>query len=220
MLAAALWASCFGSAGDRDRAAARNTETYIRIVAGRIVEFRRITGQYPASLAELCDRGLLCGGGRPLVGSYDGWGQPMDYVRVNDGFQVRSLGADARPGTQDDQVFDLSRDRARAREIAGCYQSEQGAFGLSSLFVKLDTTLGTIGSANATYSLVVITLGNQGEAEWYPVGRDSVVLQWVMHRESLRSLRASVQGNTLLVVRDLNEGSRRMITIRRTTCPT
>jgi len=217
----ALWFSCFGGAGDRDRTAARNTETYIRIVAAKVMDFRRTTGHYPASLTELCDRGLLnCEARHPLNGSYDGWGRLMDYVRLNDGFRIRSDGADARPATQDDQVFDLSRDRARAQEIAGCYQVQQGALGLSSQFIKLDTTLGTIWSASATYSLTLIALGNQGDAEWYPLGRDSVVLQWVMHREYVRSLRAHVEGDTLFGVPDLNEGSRRVITIVRASCTT
>ncbi len=221
LFTSALSSACsrHSTAQDSTADAVRNTETYVRVVAGLALGFRSITGRYPVALRELCDRGLRnCGGVRRLDGSNDGWGRPLVYTPLDRGFEIRSLGADGRLDTQDDQVFDLQLDRSRARRLMGCYEYRKGSFDLSSPFVRLDTIAGTVGSTNATYLLMLTVPGNPGEAEWYPAGQDSVVLQWLESRESLVSVRAHVQGDTIDAATSNAQAGQRLITLVRVPC--
>jgi len=183
---------------DSREEASRNTETYIRIVAGLATEFRSHKGRYPVSLAELCNYSQRnCGSQRPLDGVNDGWGRPFVYKTLDAGFEIASLGSDGILGTPDDQVVNPVRDRVRARQVAGCYRVARGWWPSYSPRVELDTAPGTIGPVTGTYALHASVPGGSGQAEWYPVSQDSVVLQWVAFREAVPSIRARVYGDTL-----------------------
>lgn len=100
--------------------ASRNTETYIRIVAGLAAEFDSVRGRYPVSLAELCIYSQRdCSSRRPVDGVNDGWGRPFVYKTLDTGFEIASLGPDGILGTPDDQVVNPVQDRIRASKVAG-----------------------------------------------------------------------------------------------------
>ena len=173
-----------------------NTETYVRIVAGLAEAYRSQVGRYPVALSELCTHGLRnCGGIRPLDGDNDGWGRPFVYTPIGAGFELRSLGADGTVDTPDDYIVNSDADRVRARELAGCYTASRSLWEGRSSSVRLDTTAGTLGPTNGTYRLLIDAPRNFG-AEWYPVGRDSVALQW-NEFPAVPSIRARVAGDTL-----------------------
>jgi len=197
--------------------ATRNTETYVRIVAGLTEAYRSQVGRYPVALSELCTHGLNnCGGARPLDGGNDGWGRPFVYTPMDTGFELRSLGADGTVDTPDDYVVNSDADRARARELATCYAASPAWWEGRSSLVRLDTTGGTIGPTNGTYLLVIDAPRNLG-AEWYPVGRDSVVLQWNAF-PAVPSIRARIVGDTLRARGTSALGEGRILELVRVAC--
>ena len=178
--------------------ASRNTETYIRIVAGLVTEFMSVRGRYPVSLAELCIYSQRdCSTQRPVDGVNDGWGRPFVYRTLDTGFEIVSLGPDGIVRTPDDQVVNPVQDRVRASKVAGCYRVARGWWPSYSPKVQLDTAPGTVGPFNSTYALDVSAPGGSGQAEWYLVGQDSLILQWVAFREAVSSIRARIYGDTL-----------------------
>jgi len=178
--------------------ASRNTETYIRIVAGWATEFQGVRGRYPVSLAELCNYNQrACSSRRPVDGVNDGWGRPFVYKTRDTEFEIVSVGADGILGTPDDQVVNPVQDRLRASKVAGCYTVARGWWPSYSPKVQLDTGPGTIFRVNDAYALDVSAPGGSGQAEWYLVGQDSLILQWVVFREGVSSIRARVYGDTL-----------------------
>jgi len=177
-IAICAWSTSCGSAPQFPVRA--QTEWDLRDLHRSILVFRTTSGKWPPRLAEACHPGdSRCGPQGPYSWGRDGWGQEIRYALSDSGFEIRSPGPDAESGTADDMVVREPDDRIRAKQLAGCYRPLNGWFRGAPGYVALDTTPGTIGPFGAGYRLVLSGIGYRGEAEWYPVGQDSVVLQWI-----------------------------------------
>lgn len=86
----------------RSRPSSR-TVTITESLASLLIEHRRRGGSFPETLDDLAASGL-----RPYLGTTDEWGNPIQYVRRGNRFELRSAGPDGTMGTNDDVVVNDS----------------------------------------------------------------------------------------------------------------
>jgi hypothetical protein len=205
----------FAQAGPR-----MNTETRLRTIYAHIRLFKEKNGRYPVRLRELCQDGLsICEDkNRPLTGERDGWGRQLAYVPLDQGFELRSHGADGLEGTTDDLVLNSAVDGRKARALSGCFRAVAGWWPGRSPLIRLDTVLGSIGSFAVDYQLRLDAPGYRGVGEWYPVGSDSLVVSWTAGNAQ-PSIRLKVEEDTLVGRPDPWQGAKDSVLIVRTNCP-
>jgi len=126
----------------------------------------------------------------------DSWGVPVYYTHQPDGFEIRSLGSDRRPGTSDDMVISYPQDIVQSARIAGCYRPTAGWWARGPVEVRLDTLDGTLFDFRAGYGVTAEFPRHKRYAQWYPTSRDSISLQWNDGVE-IRMLRMAIFGDTL-----------------------
>ena len=183
------------------------TEWSLRELHSAIVAFRAAAGTWPQRVTDICHRDeSRCGSNWPTRWGRDGWGHEIRYNATRDGFEIRSAGPDGRFATGDDLLVREPDDRSDAGRLAGCFDAREGWFPGAPTLVVLDTSSGTIRPYSGGYLLRLAGLGNKGEAEWYPLGKDSVVLRWVAG-EALPAIRMTAVTDTMRGHVDLLEGT-------------
>lgn len=175
-------------------------ETQVRSLYGVVLLYHAEHKVWPSTLNEAC-------GGYPSprcvplgvqdTTPLDFWGLPLYYSQTRNGFVIRSLGPDRRPGTSDDLVISYPSDRWQAGRIAGCYRPVAGWWNRAPADMRLNTLRGTLWDHGGGYGVTGQFPGQQQlDAEWFPTTPDSVVLEW-LDGTTIRILRLRITGDTL-----------------------
>jgi hypothetical protein len=201
-----------------------DVEAQVRALYGVVLDYRANRGAWPSTLNEACDEypSPRC----PPLGiddtiPVDSWGLPIYYTRKADGFEIRSLGPDRRPGTADDLAITYPDDRFLARRIAGCYRPMVGWWKTSPGVIRLDTLSGTLFDYSGGYLVqTALPRGAGRQTEWFPTSPDSISLQWADGTQ-VRMLRLKVSGDTLRGRADFDDINwRELLTLVRARCST
>lgn len=196
------------------------TEVHLRVWYGVVVRFHADSNAWPKTLSAACDASgseecELIETTEPPI---DFWGSPVAYSRRADGFELRSAGPDRKAGTSDDIVIAHPLDRIIARQLAGCYRPIEGWWTSSPSVVRLDTLPGAFFWQNGSYSLGIDLSPQSDPTGWFPVGSDSVVLQWAQGPQ-VHIMRLKGLGDTLRRRASLgDEEWSAVVTLVRTTC--
>lgn len=194
------------------------TRSRMRDLREAIAQYAQAQGQFPESLQEICRDGSPCRLMPPSQdcrGVRDGWGRPFLYRLVDGEYELRSLGADGRPSTDDDLVFRPSLERAWAGTVSGCYKT---AFGGWPEFPKdvvlvLDTTALDPGA----FVLRPVPEPYDG-GSWKPRSQDSLLLEWFDVHSSAR-IRLRQFGDSLVGMAERPRHKPTRIVAHRTDCP-
>ncbi|MGH8542414.1 MAG: hypothetical protein ACREX3_01950 [Gammaproteobacteria bacterium] len=190
-----------------------DTETRLRALYGAVLRFHRQNHELPTSLNQACDPypercELLDPGDTPL----DFWNSAVSYTLRADGFELRSFGPDRMSATSDDIVIAHPLDRAIAGQVAGCYRSVEGWWTSRQSVVRFDTLPGTLFNHLGNYSLHIPLPRHPMGMEWFPVGTDSISLQWA-YGPHIRDIRMKRLGDTLRGRTDFEDVDSRGVTI-------
>jgi hypothetical protein len=77
---------------------------WLRVLNGAIEQFFAAKERYPESLDELISEGFV--DDDPKIAFFDPWGRRFSYRRVDEGFELFSIGFDGVPYTNDDVTKD------------------------------------------------------------------------------------------------------------------
>jgi hypothetical protein len=152
----------------------------LKTLHGVIAQYHAETGTLPTSLATLCQAHVQgCARERVARDPVDAWTRPIAYTLTpsGDDYELRSSGADGRATTPDDLVLTHSSHRARVLALAGCYILEGRTSGDSRERVTLDTSH-AVASGYAMQTSSSSELLADWSPEWFPWGRDSVLIHF------------------------------------------
>jgi hypothetical protein len=157
-----------------------DTEAQLRALYGAVLRYFSESATWPASLGAACkapEKCLLLDSSETPT---DSWDSLVLYSVLGNGFELRSAGPDRKNGTTDDLVISYPTDRSIARELSGCYRAVAGWWSGTPTIVRLDTLSGAIMGDRGTYLLQLDLPRPPDALEWFPISRDSVLLQWTL----------------------------------------
>ena len=144
-----------------------------------VEEYQLAGGRFPLSADSLCAVPIeACTKYRASWTTKDSWGIEFAIAAPTGGldYEVRSAGPDRAPGTADDLILRSSHQRARVRDLAGCYDVEGWEAAWGVVRVRLDSIRGYSGA----YGLHVLESRLPTPSpEWYPWGADTVMVRFI-----------------------------------------
>jgi hypothetical protein len=171
-----------------------DTQTELRLLYGAVLKFHRDNNTWPTTLHAACD--LYPAGCFPVDADgapLDYWRSAISYTAQNDSFELRSSGPDRMPRTRDDVVIEHPLDSVVSRGIAGCYRPVEGWWDSRPTVVRLNLLSPF---DDGSYSLQMNLPLRADGLVWFPIARDSVLLQWA-HGPHVRWIRLRRAGETL-----------------------
>ncbi len=151
------------------------TSSRLREVHGALLQFWSREGVLPDSLVILCKREPnLCNLTAPERWILDGWGRPLVYSVVSDGFVLRSAGKDGIVGSADDNVLYSALERSRVLAVRGCYRFD---FSWWEPYQGEVVLLDTVPDAGGNYAVQPRLRSYRGL--WHPLDQDSLTVSWI-----------------------------------------